>query len=117
MDAATVETTLRIILSIMAGVAVISWVGYFLLVNHRSRKTNNAPVETARATVHWKDPEPEQQLLGRHSSWIYYIIFHTDQGDILRLYLNRDPYFSLQEGDRGVLTWQADRFWRFEKEE
>ena len=60
---------------------------------------------------------PKQELLGRHSTWIYYVTFHTDSGLILDLYLSGESYFSLQEGDVGILTWQHNRFWKFEKEE
>lgn len=89
----------------------------YIILEYRLHKRDQAAVETYRAVVYWKDPEPKQALLGRHSSWVYYITFHTDAGDILPLYLNGETYYSLQEGDKGILTWQADRFWKFEKEE
>ena len=90
---------------------------YFIVVNSRSSKRNKAPVETARAVVHYKDPKIEPVLLGRHSTYIYHVTFHTETGEILTLYLNPQNYHALTEGNWGMLTWQADRFWRFEKEE
>lgn len=117
MDAEVFEKVLTIAVSLAAGAAMLSLAVDFIAVNYRGWKINRAPVETARSTVYWKNPEPTQQLLGRHSSMIYYITFHTDNGNILTLYLNAQDYFSLQEGDTGLLTWQADRFWKFIKED
>lgn len=97
--------------------AVAAFVVYFILVNYRSNKRNNAPVETTRATAYLKHPDMEPVLNGRHSTYIYYITFHTDCGDILKLYMNPTDYFSISEGSCGMLTWQGDRFWKFEKEE
>jgi len=96
--------------------AIAGFLIYFIVVNYRSSKRNNAPVETARAIVHYKHPEMEAVLLGRHSSYIYHVTFHTQTGEILKLYLNPKDYHSIPEGSWGMLTWQADRFWRFEKE-
>lgn len=90
---------------------------YFIVVNYRSSKRNNALVETARAVVYYKNPKMEPVLLGRHSTYIYHVTFHTETGEILTLYLNPQNYHALSEGSWGILTWQADRFWRFEKEE
>lgn len=97
--------------------AVAAFVIYFIQVNYRSNKRNNASVETARAVAYYKHPDMETVLLGRHSSYIYYITFHTESGDILKLYMNPQDYFSIPEGSWGTLTWQSDRFWKFEKEE
>ena len=90
---------------------------YFIVVNYRSSKRNNAPVETCRAFVYYKNPKMHPVLLGRHSSYVYYVTFHTESGDVLELYLNPTDYHSISESSWGTLTWQADRFWKFEKEE
>ena len=112
------DKTVRDYLEIgMVVLAVISFLIYFIQVNYRSSKRNNAPVETARAIAYYKHPDMEPALAGRHSSYIYYITFHTESGDILKLYMNPQDYFSIPEGSWGMLTWQSDRFWKFEKEE
>lgn len=89
----------------------------FISVNHRSNKRNQAPIETAKAVVYCKHPDMEPYLIGRHSTYVCYITFHTDHGEILKLYMNPTDYHSIPEGSQGELTWQADRFWKFEKEE
>lgn len=101
----------------MIALGVIGFVIYFVLVNYHSNKRNNAPVETARAMAYYKHPEMEPVLTGRASTYVYYITFHTESGDILKLYMNPKDYYSIPEGSWGMLTWQSDRFWRFEKEE
>lgn len=98
-------------------VAAAAFSVYFILVNYRSSHRSNAPVETARAFAYYKHPDMEPSLNGRHSSYTYYITFHTDSGDVLKLYMNPTDYFSIAEGSWGLLTWLADRFWKFEKEE
>lgn len=116
MDAAALEKILTVALTVSVGIAAAYGIIRFVRLYIRSRRTGNAPVESARATVYWKNPEPKQELLGRHSTWVYFVTFHTDTGLILDLYLTRADYSSLQEGDWGTLTWQADKFWTFEKE-
>lgn len=105
---------LKTILIVLAAAAFIL---HFILVEYRSRRQSSAPVETARAVAYYKHPEMEASLAGRHSTYVYYITFHTESGDILKLYMDRDHYFSIPEGSWGMLTWQRDRFWKFEKEE
>jgi len=110
-------TILETIKNVFIILAVASFVIYFILVNYRSHKKNSAPVETARAMVYYKNPEMEAVLLGRHSSYIYHVTFHTETGESITLYLNPDQFHPLTEGSWGMLTWQADRFWHFHKEE
>jgi len=96
--------------------AAAAFVVYFILVEYRNHRKNSAPVETARAVAYYKHPDMEPALAGRHSSYIYYITFHTESGDILKLYMNPNDYFSIEEGSWGMLTWQHNKFWKFEKE-
>ena len=98
----------------MVILGVAGFAAYFIVVNYRSSRRNKAPVETARAMVHYKNPDMEPVLLGRHSSYIYHVTFHTETGESITLYLNPDKYHALTEGSWGILTWQADRFWRFD---
>lgn len=97
-------------------IAAASFVIYFALVEYRSYKRNKAPVETARAVAYYKHPDMEPALAGRHSSYVCYITFHTETGDILKLYMNPQDYYSISEGSWGILTWQHNKFWKFEKE-
>lgn len=97
--------------------AAASFVIYFVLVEYRSHKRNNAPVETARAAAYCKHPDMEPVLTGRSSTYVYYITFHTNSGDILKLYMTPQDYYSISEGSWGILTWQHNKFWKFQKEE
>ena len=105
---------LEIGLWIAAAVAILS---HLIIVEYRSRKQSRKPLETARAVAYCKHPDMEPVLTGRHSSYNCYITFHTDSGDILKLYMTPQDYHSISEGSRGILTWQYERFWKFEKEE
>ena len=93
--------------------AVSAWILYFVVVEYRSWKRNNAPTETDRAVAHFKDPTPEASIYGRNHTYTYHVIFHTDSGKILNLYMGRDPYHSIPEGASGELTWQDQKFWKF----
>ena len=101
----------------MIALGVIGFVIYFVQVNYRSNRRNNAPVETALALAYYKHPEMEPVLTGRASTYVYYITFHTESGDILKLYMNSQDYFAISEGSWGILTWQHNKFWKFQKEE
>ena len=97
--------------------AVIAFLGHFLLVEYRNHMRSSAPVETARAVAYYKHPDMEPVLTGRASTYVCYITFHTDSGDILKLYMNPQDYYSIPEGSRGILTWQHNKFWKFQKED
>ena len=87
-----------------------------LLTAYRLRKRDGNPVETAPAVAYYKHPDMKPVLLGRASTYVYYITFHTDIGEQLKLYMDRDDYHSITEGSRGILTWQGEKFWKFQKE-
>ena len=97
--------------------AAAAFLLYFVIVEYRNHRRNNTPVETARAVAYYKHPDMEPALAGRHSSYIYYITFHTETGEILKLYMNSQDYFAISEGSWGILTWQHNKFWKFQKEE
>lgn len=97
--------------------AIISMLIRFIVMEYRLHRRDRAPIETAPATVFHKHPDMEPVLAGRGSTYVYYITFHTDSGIILKLYMPSDQYHILEEGDHGILTWQRERFWKFEKEE
>jgi len=97
--------------------AAAAFLIYFIMVEYRNHKRSSAPVETARAVAYYKHPDMEPVLMGRASTYVYYITFHTDSGDILKLYMNPQDYYSIPEGSWGMLTWQHNKFWKFEKED
>lgn len=89
----------------------------FFLQEYRLYKRDQAEVLTARAVAYCKHPEMEPVLSGRASTYVYYITFHTETGDILKLYMTPANYHSIDENTWGILTWQSNRFWKFEKED
>ena len=113
MDTAQQEHIVTAVLLLAAALALLR----FLHTEYRLGKIRRAAVETARATAYHKHPEMKAVLTGRSSTYVYHITFHTDSGDILKLYMNPTEYYSIHEGDTGRLTWQRKRFWKFEKEE
>lgn len=84
-----------------------------ILVEFNNWKKNRAPVKTARAVAYWKDPDIKQSIDGRSHTGFFCITFHTEDGEILNLYMGRDQYFNIPEGAAGVLTWQYTKFWNF----
>lgn len=96
-----------------AALAVICLLYEFISVNYRSWKNGRALVETARAKASVKHPEMQAVLAGRGSTYVYYITFETDSGDVLKLYMNPNAFYSIPEDASGELTWQGERFWKF----
>lgn len=86
---------------------------YFIYINYRSWKRNNAPVETSRAVAYYKEPGMQASIDGRNNTYFFHITFHTESGDILKLYMGRDQYYGIPEGAWGELTWQENKFWKF----
>lgn len=122
MDYSGVQNIVTIIL--LCGFACIAAFGaaHFVYLNYRGWKQRKLPVQTARATVYCKYPDPEyvsgsQNIHATSSGYIYYITFHTDTGEVLKLYLNPKPFFAIEENAVGQLTWQGGRFWNFVPEE
>ena len=115
------EQTLKYAMYILIGLGVLSFLAHFLIIEIRSHKRNNAPVETGLAMAYCKHPEFETTTVrtnvGMRNDTIHYITFHTESGDILKLYMHEKDYYAISDGSRGTLTWQADKFWKFEKEE
>ena len=88
--------------------------GYkFFLLEYRTAKIRNAPEVTVRATVYYKDPNTFPVPAGRTTNYVYHITFHTETGEALTLYMNRDAYFNIPEGASGELLYQGEKLWRF----
>ena len=101
--------------------AAAAFVVYFVLVEYRNHKRSSAPVETARAVAYYKHPDMETMTVrtsvGLRNESTHYITFHTESGDILRLYMTDKDFYAIPEGSWGMLTWQHNKFWKFEKED
>lgn len=95
------------------GFSAVCGVIRFIILAYRGHKTRNAPVFTDRATVYFMHPEKDAPYLGRGYSYVYYITFHTDSGLAQKLYMTKDEFYIIQEGDTGMLTWQGNKLWKF----
>lgn len=107
------EKVIEIILFAGLGFFVLFEIIRMAVTLHRNNKKNKAPVYTERAVAYHKHEKTDIVFAGIHSTYVYYITFHTDFGEILKLYMTRDDFFIINEGDVGQLTWQGDKLWRF----
>lgn len=101
------------VLWILFAISVLFNIVRFGIHEYRRYKISKAPVFTARATAHCKHPEMDAPYLGRGYSYVYYITFHTEFGEAHKLYMTRDDFYIINEGDTGELTWQGEKFWKF----
>lgn len=108
----TLEIIRKVLLVVLAFAVLINIVR-FALLEYRRHKNRNAPVFTDHATVWYKHSEVDAPYLGRGYSYVHFITFHTQLGEAVKLYLNPDDFYILNEGDTGELTWQGEKFWRF----
>lgn len=104
---------LSTVLVVLFSISVLYQIIRYIMLEYRGHKNRNAPVYTERATVYHKHEEKDAPYLGQGYSYVYYITFHTDFGEALKLYMTRDDFYILQEGDVGELTWQGEKFWKF----
>lgn len=95
------------------GFALAAGLVKYFLMEYRTAKIRNAPVETVRATAYHKDPDSYPVMAGRTTNYVYHITFHTQSGEALKLYMNRDAYFNIPEGASGELMFQGEKLWRF----
>ena len=107
------EKIIQIIFYVSIGFFVLYEVIRIAVTMYRNNRRDKAPVRTERAVAYHKHEKNDLVLLGRHSTYVYYITFHTDFGEIVKLYMTRDDYFIINEGDVGQLTWQGEKFWKF----
>ena len=94
-------------------VSIILSIIYYLRNELRLHRNNQAPVFTERATVHYKHEEQEMVYAGRGHNELFYVTFHTEGGQQLKLSMTYEPFYILEEGDSGILTWQGEKFWKF----
>ncbi len=113
METQDLESILRLLIRAGAVIGLGGLLIRFLLLEYTSWKNDRQLVQTGGAVVAYKDPDPSHLPQGRASSSVYFITFHTDSGEIVKLYMGYQDYFLIEEGSRGTLTWQGQKFWKF----
>lgn len=117
MDPHKIGTLVQSLLYISLGFCILYWILHTVVLEYRLRKNDQSPVLTDMAVVYCKHAETALVNQGRSSGDVHFITFHTDSGDIVKLYMNASQFYSIPESCRGLLTWQGQRFWSFEEEE
>lgn len=107
------EAVIKVIFYVAIGIFILYEIIRMTITIYRNDKKNKAPVYTERATAYHKHKETDIVFAGMHSSYVYYITFHTDFGEILKLYMTGNDYYIIPEGAVGQLTWQGDKLWKF----
>lgn len=102
-------TVLKYLLIISVGLLIL----YFIRNEIRLHRNSQSPVFTERATVYYKHEEKEMVYAARGNNELFYVTFHTDGGQQLKLYMTYENFYILEEGDTGILTWQGEKFWKF----
>lgn len=116
------------ILPILFGVAVVALLGYiavkYVLAARKWKRVSELPVESCFATVLEKQAVEHSRhtLSGVAPSSFdtetvtqYHIVFQLETG-VLRTFPVEEPVYDLlAEGDTGTLTFQAERFLKFER--
>ena len=88
----------------------------FLINEYKLHKNSAAPTLIDRATVYFKHEEKDLPYMGRGYDYVRYITFHTDHGETVKLHMTGQQFFEVKENDVGMLTWQGEKFWKFEQE-
>ena len=79
--------------------------------NAQNRQNEASPVLTVDASVVAK----RMQVYGDHAYTAYFATFEVPSGDRMELTVSGQDYGYLVEQDRGRLTFQGDRFLKFER--
>lgn len=87
-----------------------------LLTEHHRRKTDKAPRIQTRATVLSKRANCDNIAYShlRDGGIVFYVTFRTGDGSAVELTMGRNQYGGLTESSEGTLTYQGDRFLKFE---
>ena len=117
MDADKIGSYVQVLLYIALGFFLLYRLAHLVVVEYHLRKNNSSSVNTCGAVAYLKHAEQALVNAGRTSGDVHFITFHTDSGEIVKLYMNPQQFYSIPEGSHGMLTWQGKRFWKFEKEE
>ena len=116
MDAEKIGKVVELLLYIALCFFLFYRLAHMAVVEYKLRQNNKAPVSTSGAIAYFKHPEQALVNAGRTSGDVHFITFHTDSGEIVKLSMNPRQFYSISEGSRGILTWQGERFWKFEQE-
>ena len=98
---------------VLCAASILFSIVRFIVFTWRRHRIRNAPVYTEQATVYLKHEETDLPYLGRGSTPVHYVTFHTRFGEAVRLYMIPREFHALTEGDTGKLTWQGEKFWEF----
>ena len=109
------------VLSVAASAAMLYYVWiYYIQTMIRTWKEERQPTLTTGATVAGRTANAENVLyssfFNRDGGDVFYLIFHTDEGEKLTLRVPRDDYFTIGDGVHGELVYQGGQCWRFEPE-
>lgn len=87
---------------------------FFLLYHHFS---TNGPVLTAQATVVSRRMEIGKMGGKWADNYNRLITFRFSDGSELELYVSKEAYAILEDGDTGQLCWQGDQLTSFEAQD
>ena len=116
MDSEKIRSIVSIAFYIALGFCLLYWIAHTAVLEYRNWKNSKAPVLTAPAVAYCKHPETALVNQGRTNGNVHFITFHTESGDIVKLYMTAQTFYTIPEGSRGMLTWQGERIWKFEAE-
>ncbi len=115
MEMEELESILKILVYILGAIGITGLVVRWIWLERFISRNSKANVQTCGAVAYYKDPETGYLPQGQASSSVHYITFHTDDGDIVNLYMGPRDFYAIEEGSRGILTWQGQRFWKFQQ--
>lgn len=78
---------------------------------------NNRPSLSGPAEVVSHRVEPAKfaaaSAWAEHNNWNYYITFRLSDGEEIELYVSRQEYDSISDGQKGILTWSGENMGDF----
>lgn len=98
---------------IIIGLLLFYFLFVFLPPNLRGYRNRRQPTITIRATVVGKAQNMSNAIHGgfatRDGGGVYMLVFNTANGLQVTLTVPRDDYYNLQEGTKGILTYQGSK--------
>jgi len=120
-DSASLGSGLHWLVLALAVLAATGGIWYFFTTNYRGYLNRKQPVVEVMATVlsHREGGEIVSTggMLISGSDTISFITFASDNGQLIEVYVGKQDYHTIHDGEYGKLTYQGQRLWRFEKAE
>ncbi len=113
----TIVFWVKLLFYITAGFFLLWFIARFAVTEFVTRRNSKAPLVTCGATVRTLHPEIAVVPQGRTSGNTFFVTFRLDSGAEVKLHMTYEHFYLLKEGDRGQLTYQGTRFWKFQKED